>query len=76
MTEAEARAVLRAYVAVGGIERWLAEQSWEQLAGSGWRVLGQLHDRWRFLLEPVAGGGVRVFMYADEPPATWVVPAR
>jgi len=45
VTEAETRAALRAHVAVGDIEQWIAEQSWEQLAGSGWRVLGQLHAR-------------------------------
>ena len=28
MTEAEARAALRAFVAVGEIERWIAEQRW------------------------------------------------
>ena len=29
MTEDEARAALRAFVAVGEVERWIAEQRWE-----------------------------------------------
>ena len=37
MTEAEARAALRAFVAVGEIERWIADQRWEAVPG-GWRV--------------------------------------
>jgi hypothetical protein len=40
VTEAEARAALRAFVAVGGIEQWIAEQRWEAVPG-GWRVRGQ-----------------------------------
>ena len=73
MTEAEARAALRAFVAVGGIEQWLAEQWWEPVAG-GWR--GRFGS-WTFRVEP-APGGVRVVMYngAGEPPARWVVPTR
>ena len=43
MTEAEARAALRAFHAVGDIEQWIAEQRWERLpGGGGWRVRGQL----------------------------------
>ena len=37
MTEAEARAALAAFVAVGEGERWIAEQRWEPILGS-WRV--------------------------------------
>jgi hypothetical protein len=72
MTEAEARAVLRAFHAVGDIEQWLAEQPWERLpGGGGWRVRGL--QSWRLLLEPVPGDGVRVIMSgAGEPPARWV----
>ena len=54
---AEAR--LRAFLAVGEVERWIAAQSWEAVPG-GWRVRGQLHA-WRFRVDPVAGG-VRVVM--------------
>ena len=75
MTEAEARAALRAYVTVGRVERWIADQGWEQVAG-GWRVRGRFYGWWSFRVEP-APGGVRVVMYGtDEPPTTWVVPAR
>ena len=37
MTEADARAALRAFKAVGDIEQWIAEQPWERLAGCAWR---------------------------------------
>jgi len=74
VTEAEARAALAAFDAIGEAEQWIAEQWWEAIPG-GWRVRGQLQS-WRFLLEPVPGG-VRVFMRAlGEAPADWVVPAR
>ncbi len=39
MTEAEARVALRAFVAVGEIESWIAEQRWEAIPG-GWRLAG------------------------------------
>ena len=71
VTEAEARAALRAFVAVGGIEQWLAEQWWEPGAG-GWR--GRFGS-WSFRVEP-APGGVRVVMYGTGgEPTAWVVPA-
>ncbi len=73
MTEAEARAALRAFVAVGEVERWLAEQRWEAIPG-GWRVLGRL-QAWHFQVEPVAGG-VRVTMTPRRgEPMVWTVPA-
>ena len=73
MTEAEARAALTAFVAVGDIERWIAEQRWEAVPG-GWRVREQLHS-WRFRIEPVAGG-VRVVMSGrGGKSAVWTVPA-
>ena len=80
MTEAEVRAALRAalraFEAVADIEQWIAEQPWERLPGGGWRVRGQFHGRWRFLLEPVPGG-LRVVMRAPgEAPADWTVPAK
>jgi hypothetical protein len=58
MTEAEARAVLRAFVGVGGLEPWIEERRWEAVLG-GWRVREQERERvhgWRFRVEPVAGG--------------------
>ncbi len=62
MTEAEARAALRAFVAVGEVEHWIADQRWEAIPG-GWR---ERFQGWRFRLEPVAGG-VRVVMPAAGP---------
>ena len=75
MTEAEARAALRAFEAVAEVEQWLAEQWWESIPG-GWRVRGEFHGRWRFLLEPVPGGLRVVMSGTGGAPADWVVPAR
>ena len=73
MTEAEARAALRPFVAVGGLEAWIAVQRWEPIPG-GWRVR-ERYQGWRFRLEPAAGG-LRVVMSAKGgEPAEWVVPA-
>ena len=41
MTEAEARAALRAYDGVGGLEAWIAEQPWK-MAPNGWTVPTEL----------------------------------
>ncbi len=73
MTEAEARAALRAFVAVGEIERWIAERPWEAVPG-GWRVRGRLHA-WRFRAEPTAGGVRVVICGTRGQPAAWTVPA-
>ena len=73
MTEAEARAALRAFDGVGGLKAWIAERPWE-ITTIGWRVRGGLH-KWRFRVKPVPGG-VRVVMSAPgEAPAEWTVPA-
>ena len=74
MTEAEARAALAAYDAIGGIEPWIAAQRWEAIPG-GWRVREQLHS-WRFRVEPVAGGVRVVMSVRGGEPAVWTVPAR
>jgi hypothetical protein len=72
LTEAEARAALRAFEAAADIEQWIAEQWWEPTP-RGWRVRGRLHD-WTFEVEPVSGG-VRVIMHGPgEQPADWIVP--
>ena len=73
--EAEARATLRAFDAVGDLERWIAEQPWKAESG-GWFVLGELHGL-RFRLEVMAGG-VRVIasMGAGREPKVWSVPRR
>jgi hypothetical protein len=74
VTEDEARAALRAFVAVGGIEQWIAEQPWEATA-RGWTVAGDFHG-WRFRLEPVPGGARVVMSAPGEPRTVWTVPAR
>jgi hypothetical protein len=63
MTEAEARAALAAFDAVGGVERWTAEQPW--LAAPGGWVVPELFQGMRFRVEPVAGG-VRMTAFMDE----------
>ena len=74
MTEAEARAALRAFEAVGDVERWIAGRLW-QAAPGGWTVDGELQG-WRYRLEAVPGG-VRVVMCGTGgAPADWVVPTR
>ena len=73
MTEAGARAALRAFEAVGEIERWIAEQRWEAVPGG--RRVRERYQGWHFRVEPVAGG-VRVVMSArGGSPAEWTVPA-
>jgi hypothetical protein len=73
VTEAEARAALRASVGAGHVEPWIAQQAWEATP-HGWTVPRPL-DGWIFRVEPVAGG-VRVTAFMDKgDPAAWVVPA-
>ncbi len=75
MTEAEARAALRAFVGGGDVEPWIADQPWKAVAG-GWSVAGELQG-WRFRLE-VMPGGVRVIASTagGGEPAVWSVPGR
>ena len=74
MTEAEARAALRAFVGVGDVEPWIAGRPWKAEPG-GWTVAGELQG-WRFRLE-VVPGGVRVVAAAGGgEPAVWFVPRR
>jgi hypothetical protein len=73
VTEAEARAALRAFDGVGGVEHWIADQSW-QAAPDGWIVAGDLGG-WRFWLRPVAGGlRVSAAPPGNWRPAVWLVP--
>ena len=74
MTEAEARAALRAFVAVGGLEAWIAAQRWEAIPG-GWTVPGELQGR-RFRVEAAPGGVCVVASANGGGPAVWFVPAR
>ena len=74
MTEAEVRAALRACVAEGGLEAWIAAQRWEAIP-SGWRVRGRFAG-WRFRLEPVAGGVQVVMSARGGEPVVWIVPGR
>lgn len=72
ITEAEARVTLRAFVGIGGIEQWIADQRWEWVR-NGWNVRGKLHG-WRFRVEPVADGIRIVMSVRGSEPATWIVP--
>ena len=73
MTEDQARAALRAFVAVGELERWIAEQPW--LAAPGGWVVPEPLQGWRFRVERAPGGvRIRAFM-ANGEPAAWIVPA-
>ena len=72
MTEAEARAALRAFVGVGSLERWVADQRWEAIP-DGWQVWERFQGR-AVRLERVVGG-VRVVMSAPDGGAmVWTVP--
>jgi hypothetical protein len=74
MTEAEARAALAAYDAIGGIEPWIAARPWQVTPG-GWAVAGELQG-WRFRVEPVPEG-LRVTASSGKgSPATWIVSVR
>ena len=74
MTEAEVRAALAAFDAIGGMECWIAAQPWLAAPG-GWVVPEPFHGL-RFRVEPVTRG-VRVRAFADKgEPAAWIVPAR
>ena len=74
MTEAEARVALRAFVGIGKIEQWIADQRWEPTPG-GWNVREQLHS-WRFRIEPVPAGIRIVMSVRGGEPAVWTVPAK
>ncbi len=73
MTEAEARAALRAFDAVGGLERWIAAQRWLAAPG-GWTVLGAIGG-WRFRVAPAPGGVTVLGSDGWGEPAVWFVPA-
>ena len=74
MTEAEARAALRAFVGDDDIERWIAEQPWQAVPG-GWVVLEPFQG-WRFRMEVVPGGVCVLASDGWGEPAVWFVPRR
>jgi len=75
VTEAEARAALRAFVSIGDVERWIAGRRWQAVPG-GWTVAGELQG-WRSRLEVVPGGvNVIAFTAGGGEPAAWFVPGR
>jgi hypothetical protein len=71
--EAETRAVLRAFVAVGDLEHWIADQPWHATP-SGW-VVPEPFQTLRFQVEPMAGGSTSLCRRGGEP-AAWLVPGR
>lgn len=73
MTEPEARAALAAFVAVGELERWIAEQPWQAVPG-GWVVLEPLQG-WRARVEVAPGGLCVLAPDGWGEPAVWFVPA-
>ena len=75
MTEADARALLRAWPGLRGIEAWIAGCRWYATA-AGWTVDGTLQG-WRFRVEGVTDG-LRLSARAtdDHAPAVWQVRAR
>ena len=74
MTEDEARTALRAFVAVGELERWIAEQRWEAIPGGWW--VRERFQGWHFRVEPLAGGVRVVMSVRGGEPAAWIVPGR
>jgi hypothetical protein len=72
MTEPEARALLRRWPGLGGLEAWIAEQEWQEAPG-GWSVTGMLQG-WCFRIGIVPGG---LHLTGGEPgagqPAVWTV---
>jgi hypothetical protein len=72
MTEAEARALLRDYQGVGGLEPWMAVQPWRPAPG-GWQLSREL-DGWQFRLQPIEDG-LRVIASAPGggAPEVWLV---
>jgi hypothetical protein len=75
VTETEARALLRDWHGVGGVDAWIAGRQWHATP-DGWTVDGMLQG-WRFEVEVVAEG-LRLTARAtdDHAPAVWHVTAR
>jgi hypothetical protein len=71
LTEAEARELLRRCDGPGGLEAWIARQSWRTVPG-GWAVRKEL-EGWRFRLEAVPEGVRVIAGMPDAEPAVWVV---
>lgn len=75
MTEAEARRLLLAHVAPGGLEDWIARQPWQAVPGEGWNVTRALQG-WRIRVV-LAPPGMRLRAWSPEggQPAEWPVVA-
>jgi hypothetical protein len=73
MTEADARALLRDWPGVGGVDAWIAGRRWKAVP-SGWTVSGELQG-WQFRLDVIPAGGLRISASAPGggDPAVWVV---
>ena len=74
MIEADARRLLRNWPAIGQLETWITEQSW-QATPDGWAVLGELQGR--LVRLDIAPGGLRITASPPSPRAEeiWVVTA-
>ena len=71
LTEAEARAALRAFDGIGDIEPWIAGRPW-QAAPGGWTVAGDLQG-WRYRVEDVPGLAVRVVERTPGAVTSWLI---
>jgi hypothetical protein len=74
VTEAEARDLLARYVAVGGLEAWIAARRWKA-APDGWTVIGDLQG-FAFRVEVIPAGLRLSASEAGSRPAVWEVPAH
>jgi hypothetical protein len=71
MTEADARALLRDWPGVGGVDAWIAGRRWKAVPG-GWTVTGELVG-WQFRVEVIPAGLRISASAAGGDPAVWVV---
>jgi hypothetical protein len=71
MTEAEARALLRDWPGVGGLEGWIAARRWKAAPG-GWTVSGELQG-WQFRIDVIPAGLQISASVPGGDPAVWVI---
>jgi hypothetical protein len=72
VTEAEARAALRAFIGVGNVEPWIVGRPWQAAPGA-WTVAGELEGR-RFRVKTAPGGLPVIASMRGSQPAVWPVP--